>query len=85
MSSVSLNEAAWRVLFERHKILEHIEKNRVCYISANQIKKEREPRLMTKFDHTINLPPIFAKNGLSILPVTRGDYAIAHFDAYHSS
>ena len=84
MSSVSLNEAAWRVLFERHKILEHIEKNRVCYISANQIKKEREPRLMTKFDHTINLPPIFAKNGLSILPVTRGDYAIAHFDAYHS-
>lgn len=84
MSSVSLNETAWEILFERYKILEQIVKNRVCYISANQIKREREPRLMAKFDHTINLPPIFAKNGLSILPVTRGDYAIAHFDAYHS-
>lgn len=38
---------------------------------------------MAKFDHTINLPKIFADNGLSILPVTRGDYVISHFDAYH--
>ena len=38
---------------------------------------------MAKFDHTINLPRIFADNELSILPVTRGDYIISHFDAYH--
>lgn len=82
--SDSLNQAAWTILFERHKILEEIEDKGVCYISANQIKKEREPRLMAKFDHTINLPKIFADNKLSILPITRGDYAIAHFDAYHS-
>ncbi len=84
MSKAGLNDEAWQVLFERHKILEQIENNGVCYISANQIKKEREPRLMAKFDHTKNLPLIFAKNNLSILPVTRGDYAIAHFDAYHT-
>lgn len=82
--SDSLNQVAWTILFERHKILEEIEDKGVCYISANQIKKEREPRLMAKFDHTINLPKIFADNKLSILPITRGDYAIAHFDAYHS-
>lgn len=82
--SDSLNQAAWEILFKRHKILEEVENKGVCYISAKQIKREREPRLMAKFDHTINLPPIFAKNGLSILPITRGDYAIAHFDAYHS-
>lgn len=82
--SDSLNERAWRTLFHRHRILEKIERNGVFYISANQIKAEREPRLMAKFDHTINLPKIFADNGLSILPITRGDYAIAHFDAYHT-
>lgn len=82
--SDSLNQAAWEILFKRHKILEEVENKGVCYISAKQIKREREPRLMAKFDHTINLPPIFAKNRLSILPITRGDYAIAHFDAYHS-
>ena len=82
--SDSLNERAWRILFQRHRILDKIERNGVFYISANQIKAEREPRLMAKFDHTINLPKIFADNGLSILPITRGDYAIAHFDAYHA-
>lgn len=82
--SDSLNQAAWEILFKRHKILEEVENKGVCYISAKQIKREREPRLMAKFDHTINLPKIFADNRLSILPITRGDYAIAHFDAYHS-
>lgn len=38
---------------------------------------------MAKFDHTINLPKIFVKHKLSILPITRGDYVIAKFDAYH--
>ena len=80
----NLNQLAWQTLFERYRILEEIEKNGIYYISARQIKKEREPRLMAKFDHTINLPYIFQKNKLSILPITRGNYAIAHFDAYHS-
>ena len=52
-------------------------------ISADQIREYREPRLMTKFDHRINLPDTFASNDLAILPVTRGDYVISHFDAYH--
>ena len=38
---------------------------------------------MTKFDHRVNLPALFADNGLAILPVTRGDYVIAPFAAYH--
>ena len=38
---------------------------------------------MAKFDHIINLPKIFSDNKLAILPVTRGEYVIASFDAYH--
>ncbi len=37
---------------------------------------------MTKFDHKVNLPTIFAANNLSILPITRGDYVISSFSAY---
>ena len=37
---------------------------------------------MTKFDHKINLPGIFASNNLSILPITRGEYIISSFSAY---
>lgn len=37
---------------------------------------------MTKFDHKVNLPTIFAENRLAILPITRGDYVISSFAAY---
>lgn len=83
MNNTSLNDKAWEKLFNKYNILQHIEDNGFFNISANQIKEFREPRLMAKFDHTINLPKLFADNGLAILPITRGDYVIAHFDAYH--
>lgn len=79
----SLNDKAWESLFEKYDILNRIDMDGCFQISAAQIKEFREPRLMAKFDHTINLPKIFAENKLSILPVTRGDYVISHFDAYH--
>lgn len=78
-----LNDIAWEALFEKYDILRHIERTGRFQISARQIKEVREPRLMAKFDHTINLPQIFADHRLSILPITRGDYMISHFDAYH--
>ncbi len=81
--SKSLNDKAWKQLFDKYDILNQIDINGSFQISAAQIKEFREPRLMVKFDHSINLPKIFASNGLAILPITRGDYMISHFDAYH--
>ncbi|MDR2047036.1 MAG: transcriptional regulator [Clostridiales bacterium] len=85
MSSLpkSLNDTAWEQLFSKYDILNQVDANGRFEISATQIKEFREPRLMAKFDHTINLPKIFANNQLAILPITRGDYIISHFDAYH--
>lgn len=80
----SQNDKAWESLFEKYEILQHIEEDGEFVISASQIKEYREPRLMAKFDHKINLPQIFAKNNLAILPVSRGDYVISHFEAYQS-
>ncbi|MDR2656153.1 MAG: transcriptional regulator [Oscillospiraceae bacterium] len=79
----SLNDTAWELLFEKYDILACIDAQGRFEISVAQIKEFREPRLMAKFDHTINLPKIFVDNRLAILPITRGDYVISHFDAYH--
>ena len=37
---------------------------------------------MTKFDHAVNLPKVFRKNKLTILPVTRSRYVIGRFNCY---
>jgi len=79
----SLNDTAWEQIFDKYDILKRIASQGRFEISASQIKEFREPRLMAKFDHTINLPKIFTYNRLAILPITRGDYIISHFDAYH--
>ena len=78
----SRNDRAWEALFEKYDILSHIESHGQFIISASQIKEYREPRLMAKFDHIINLPQIFAKNQIAILPVSRGDYMLSRFKAY---
>lgn len=79
---MGLNDAAWENLFDKYHILDEITQNGKFVISASPIKEFREPRLMTKFDHKINLPGIFASNNLSILPITRGEYIISSFSAY---
>lgn len=84
MPDRTLNDEAWEQLFERYNILERVESDGSFFISSAKIKEYREPRLMAKFDHRINLPQLFYDNDLAILPVSKRDYVIAHFDAYHS-
>lgn len=76
------NDYAWEKLFYKYDILNRIDMHGKFIISASQIKEFREPRLMAKFDHKINLPQVFSKNKLVILPISRGDYIISNFEAY---
>ena len=76
---MGLNDTAWENLFDKYHILAEIERNGQFTISANQIKEFREPRLMTKFDHKVNLPTIFAENQLAILPVLVAIMLSRHF------
>lgn len=76
------NDYAWSKLFEKHNILEKIHKNSFFVITSQQINEFREARLMTKFDQKANLPSLFRKHKLSILPISRGSYVIGKFDAY---
>lgn len=79
---MSVTDKAWEILFDRHNILQHVEQQGYFIIQAKEIKKEREPRLMAKFDHSKHLPKLFKANGLSILPISRSSYIIGEFDAY---
>ncbi|WP_043013222.1 type II restriction enzyme, partial [Clostridium perfringens] len=76
------NDIAWEILFNKYNIISEINEKGKFEITAKQINEVREARLMTKFDHKVNLPKIFADNKLSILPITRGSYIISKFEAY---
>jgi hypothetical protein len=79
---MSKNDVAWEALFETHRILDHIEDKGVFEISSANINKLREARLMTKFDHKINLPTIFKQHDLTIQPNSRGTYLVGRFRSY---
>lgn len=81
-SETTKNGKAWEKLFNKYNIIHTIENIGFFEITASQINEFREARLMTKFDHRINLPDLFSRNKLSILPITRGSYVISKFEAY---
>lgn len=78
------NDKAWEILFKQHEILSYLETHPYFEIEASQINTRRQARLMAKFDHRFNLPQIFSENKLAILPITRGDYIISRFEAFHN-
>jgi hypothetical protein len=80
--SKSKNDIAWEVLFDTHSILDRVSTNGFCEISGVSIGKERDPGLMTSFDHRIQLPSIFKQHQLSIIPKSRSSYVIGHFASY---
>jgi hypothetical protein len=57
----------------------------VNYVTARQIKQisREEPRLMAKIDTIQELPTIFKRNNLFLLPISRRQYAIVKGTGYH--
>jgi hypothetical protein len=76
------NDHYWEKIFEEHKVLDRISSDNYFLISATEINKFREARLMTKFDHRSQLPRLFIENKLSILPSSRGKYIIGRFETF---
>jgi len=80
----SKNDKSWEEIFVKHKIVENILASGFFHINSTEINLFREARLMTKFDHKSQLPKIFAKNKLSILPISRGGYVIGSLSTFHN-
>lgn len=81
MIKMNVNEA-WIKLFEKYDILSKIQSDGAFYITANQIKEFKEPRLMAKWDSSENLPSIFKKYNINILPISRTGYVLSDFKLY---
>lgn len=81
--STTKNERAWNSLFEKYHILSRLATMPYIEIAANEINTVREARLMTKFDHSYQLPPLFQQYKLAILPLSRGLYALGRFSTFH--
>lgn len=77
------NQVAWVQLFSKYGIAAAIEQEGKYHITASQINIFREARLMTKFDHYSQLPPLFQQLGISILPTARGHYILARMQTFH--
>lgn len=85
MSNISKtkNDIAWEKIFETYDVINKINDSGFFIIKSSAINEYREARLMTKFDHVTNLPIVFEENNLSILPISRGEYIISDFEAFH--
>lgn len=82
-SKPTINQS-WHILFDRHKIPEQVEQHGLYRIRADEINTVREARLMAKFDERHQLPEIFRRYNLSILPINRGEYVIGTFEIFQS-
>ena len=78
---MNVNEA-WIKLFEKYDIISKIKSEGAFYITASQIKEFKEPRLMAKWDSSENLPSIFKKYNINILPISRTGYVLSDFKLY---
>lgn len=76
------NDLAWEKLFCKYNILDEIDRNGIFSINSKQINEFREARLMTKFDHSNQLPEVFSKNSITILPDSRGNYILGKFKMF---
>ncbi len=77
------NDIEWQKIFDKHQIVETVLAQGRAYISSTEINLFREARLMTKFDHQSQLPEIFVKHKLTILPTSRGGYVIGKMVTFH--
>ena len=75
-------EQAWESLFDTLSIVDRVNNDGIYRISAKTINDVKEARLMAKFDQSAQLPQVFQKNKLSILPVARGKYIIGRFSTH---
>lgn len=75
-------DEAWEKLLEKYNIIKKIEEDGVFRIEASQIKEFKEPRLMSKWDSSEQLPSALKRNKINILPDSRHSYILGDFLLY---
>ncbi|MBI4722636.1 MAG: hypothetical protein HY769_06535 [Candidatus Stahlbacteria bacterium] len=86
-----MNNNSWKTIFDKYKIHKHDFAKEPFLISAEQIKQatahfkktnEKEVRILCKQDSREDRPEVFIENGVFLLPVKNGQYAIVKGEGY---
>jgi hypothetical protein len=78
-----MSHDAWEKLFDKYDIHGRAESNGYFDITSSEIKAlNYEPRLLTKIDHSHQVPPVMKQNGLSILTLTNSTWRIGYFEIF---
>ena len=86
-------DKSWQKICDDHKILAHDFSRSHYLLTAEQIKQscqgfkrtsEKEVRILCKQDRREDRPQVFQQNGLFILPVKNGQYAICRGEGYNT-
>lgn len=73
---------SWRKLFQTHDVINKVAAHGFVDLTADQLRAEREPRLLTKIDHEEHLPQVFADNQLGILTLSNNSWRIGRFQTF---
>lgn len=79
----TVNEA-WELIFDKYDIVRRVKEDGFFRIKADEIKEFKEPRLMSKWDSSEQLPRIFKDKKLNILPDSRNSYIMSDFLLYET-
>lgn len=83
MASETKTNEAWNRILEAHPdIVTTVSEGGVYEITASEIKKFREPRLMTKHDTSKVVPEPLRKHGINVLPISRSAYVLGDFELF---
>ena len=75
-------DRVWNNIEKDYHYLDVISSKGAFVISADCIRQYKEPRLVTKFDTSEDIPEIFKENNLSILPINRGTYLVSDIKTF---
>lgn len=84
MAEENKTNKAWNGILAAHpEIMETIADGGVYELPASEIKKFREPRLMTKHDTSEGVPQPLKARGINVLPISRRSYVLGDFILHH--
>lgn len=78
------NERAWSLAIEKLNLDEKISSEGLAFVTADELREFREPRLMAKFDKFEDMPSCLRERGWAILGITNSSYAVGHIRTHLS-
>jgi hypothetical protein len=74
----------WEEIFNRYNIVQRVEREGYADLTAAELKAIYEPRLLTKVDHSHQLPTVMKNHGLSILTLSASTWRVGPFNIFQT-